>query len=266
MHLRNQMHTFQYLGGKYSMLPHLLPIVNVPCHHRVDVCGGSGVVLLNCDRAPIETYNDINGEVVNFFKVLRDWPEELIYRLELTPYARKEYDDAWPHESDSMIEAARKFFVRTQQSLYAAGAQAQSKGWAVSTSQSRHGISQRVQQWMNSVNNLYKVAERLKSVQIENRDFRAIFSIYDSEDTFFFMDGPYEGSKRSSTQYAFEFVNQDFLDMQYYAKSLKGKLALTGYCSEFMDELMKDFTKHILKQRNNTRSDKEAVECVWTNY
>jgi len=266
MHISNLKQTFTYLGGKFSYLQWLLPIIEIPCNHRIDVFGGSGVVLLNMEPAPIETYNDINNQVVNFFRVLRHQPDELIAQLQLTPHSKKEYDDAWYSDLDSAVEQARKFFIRTQQSIWAAGAQDKVRGWSASIRDSRCSISEKTHKWINAVEGLYAVSERLKRVQIECRDFRAIMKLYDDPATFFYLDSPYDKLLRSSTAYRFDFKDQDHIDLAYWAHKVQAKVAVSGYDTPLMRELYKDFKIHIGPQRKNNRSKKEAIECVWTNY
>jgi DNA adenine methylase len=265
MHIKTQIHSFTYLGGKFSLLPWLLP--KLPdCKHFVDVFGGSAVVLLNRKQSPIETYNDINHQVVDFFKVLREQPEALVNALQLTPHSRYEYDEAWISESDNAIEKARKFFIRTQQSIHAAGAHDKVKGWAASLTQSRVSISEKTHKWINAVNNLYAVAERLKQVQIECSDFRFIMKSYDNADSLLYLDAPYDMTFRSSSRYLFEFAKQDFFDMHYWCKNSKSKVAVSGYNTPFMMDLFKNFNFHEGPKRKNNLSDKEAFECLWTNY
>jgi DNA adenine methylase len=265
MHISNKISAFTYLGGKLSILPWLLP--HLPkSKHFVDVFGGSAAVLINRDQSPIETYNDINHKVVNFFKVLRDTPEELIRVLELTPHSKYEYDNAWYSYNDDAIEKARKFFIRTQQSLLAAGGQDKVKGWATSIRESRVSISEKTHKWIRGVNGLWEIAERLKQVQIECRDFRFILRSYDDPNTLFYLDSPYDETFRSSSAYEFDFVSQDFFDMQYWAKKVSGKIAISGYNTPFMRELFKDFYFHHGPKRKNSKSDKDAYECLWTNY
>lgn len=260
-----QIATFNYLGGKYSMLNWLLPLLP-ETKHFVDVFGGSGVVLVNRKPSPIETFNDKNSKVVNFFKVLREQPDKLISALELTPHSRQEYDEAWYNETDSELEQARKFFVRTQQSMWAAGGQQQAKGWAASVSESRNAVSEKTGKWLSAVQNLPKMVDRLKRVQIECKDFRYIMKYYDRPETLFYLDSPYEKSLRSDTKYEFDFVNQDFFDLHYYASKAKGLVAISGYRTDFMTELFKDFYFIEGPIRKNNRSGKDAREGLWTNY
>jgi DNA adenine methylase len=81
---------FGWYGGKFSHLAWLLPLLP-KCHHYSEPFAGSGAVLLNRAPSPIETYNDLDGEVVNFFRVLRDEKEKLVEAIGLTPFSREEF-------------------------------------------------------------------------------------------------------------------------------------------------------------------------------
>lgn len=265
MHISNQIKAFDYLGSKFSILPWLLP--KLPnTRHFVDVFGGGGCVLLNRDPSPIETYNDINGKLVNFFRVLQREPYELLHRLRFTLHSKQEYDEAWFSEADDAIEQARKFFIRTQQSIFAAGGQEKRKGWGADTKQSRCLISGRTNKWINGVDKLDLVIDRFRRVQIENRDFRFILSKYDTEDTLFYLDSPYDPSLRSSSKYEFEFANQDFHDLKYYAERVKGKVAISAYKTDFMLVLFSEFYLHEGPIRKNSMAKREAQEVLFTNY
>ena len=107
---------FGWYGGKYSHLDWLLPLLP-ECHHYCEPFGGSAAVLLNRNPSPVETYNDIDGEVTNFFKVLRDSRDELIENIGLTPFSREEFYVALNGRDEriSDMERARRFFVRARQ-------------------------------------------------------------------------------------------------------------------------------------------------------
>jgi DNA adenine methylase len=103
---------FGWYGGKYSHLDWLLPLLP-KCHHYCEPFGGSAAVLLNREPSPIETYNDIDGEVCNFFRVLREDKERLIEQIGLTPFSREEFAVAC--QIDPVVppmERARRFYVR----------------------------------------------------------------------------------------------------------------------------------------------------------
>lgn len=259
------------MGSKYSILGFVykyFPDVST-YEHYIDVCGGSGVVLLNKPQSNIETYNDINGRLVNFFRVLQKNPDELIHRLSLTLHSRQEYSDAWEDDLTDNIESARRFFVRLQQSLWAAGAQDEKKGWASSIRDSRKGLSEKTSKWLNSVDRLHEIAQRFMSVQIENRDFRQVMNVYDYDQAFFYFDGPYLQKTRSSTKYEFDFGGQDYVDLAYIVKRLSGKIAISHYSDESFDDLFVrqcGLDKITGPKRKNTRSSKDLYECLYVNY
>src|SRR5438874_13773812 len=107
---------FGWYGGKYSHLDWLLPLLP-DCRHYCEPFAGSAAVLLNRDPSPVETYNDLDGEVTNSCRVLRDEHEELIGRIALTPFSREEFYQACeiPPPDINDMERARRFFVRARQ-------------------------------------------------------------------------------------------------------------------------------------------------------
>src|SRR5881397_3826020 len=122
---------FGWYGGKYSHLDWLLPLLPA-CHHYVEPFAGSAAVLLNREPSPVETYNDIDGEVVNFFRVLREQKEALIEAIGLTPFAREEFELAFSQTDQSLsdLERARRFFVLARQVRTGLAQRASAGRWA----------------------------------------------------------------------------------------------------------------------------------------
>jgi DNA adenine methylase len=267
MHISNQINTLNYLGSKFTLLPWLLPKLKYT-KSWVDLFGGSFIVTLNREPSPIETYNDINEDVVNFFLVLRDKPEELVTKLYLTPHSRWEYQNAWHVEGDSDIERARKFFVRVRQSFLATGSQQELKGWISATKESRCRISEATSKFLNGVDGLMDIVERLRRVQIECRDYKWLIKSYDTPDTMFYADPPYDPSGRSSSSdYKFDFGFEQHIELAAAASSVKGFIAVSGYDTDFMKELYKDFYyTEGPKPKNNYRTQRKVRECLFTNY
>lgn len=267
MHISNQINTVPYLGSKFSVLPWLLPLLP-RTKSFVEVFGGSGVVLINREPSQIETYNDVNGSLVNFFRVLRDNPDELISKLYLTPHSREEYDNAWLDENDTDVEKARKYFVRMRQSILATGGQRMKKGWLTATRETRCKISEATNKYLRSVDGLHQIVDRLKMIQIENREYEFIINSYDNANVLFYLDPPYDTEKRSNTQdYEHDFKKEDHYKLKEMLMKIEGKFALSGYDSEFMIDLYKNDAYFIPgPQRKNNFSDKAAKECLWTNY
>ncbi len=258
--------TIPYLGAKLSVLPWLLP--NLPqCYHFVELFSGSGVVTVNRIPSPIETLNDLNGEIANFFMQLRDNGDRLIQLLDLTPHSRQEYNAAFNLSAeDSGLERARKYFVRCRSSFLATGGQ-QKKGWAASIRVSRTSMSDITSKWMSTVYGLTEVVKRLKMVQIENRSYEWVVGAYDTKNTLFYADPPYDPEMRSSGKdYFHEFTLEDHHKLKVQLSSIAGKAAVSGYDSEFMKDLYQDWNFVSGPIRKTNLSQKKVRECLWTNY
>ena len=161
---------FGWYGGKFSHLDWLLPLLP-EAHHYCEPFGGSGAVLLNRPPSPVETYNDLDGEVVNFFRALRDARDELVSAIALTPFSREEYFLAisGQDEDTTPLERARRFFVRARQARTGLAQTATLGRWANCKNTSRAGMSGVVSRWLGSADALPDIALRLLRVQIENR-------------------------------------------------------------------------------------------------
>ncbi|HTF80097.1 MAG TPA: DNA adenine methylase, partial [Cytophagales bacterium] len=158
---------FNYFGGKFSWVEQL--IKHFPEHeHFVDMFCGSLAVTLNKPYSNIDTANDINSEVINFFRVLRNRPEELTTLLRLTPVSREEYNYAWQcYEDVDELEKARMFYVRVRQSFYGLGIQRRNKGWHMSSVHSNTRFGETVSKWHNAIDSLHDIIDRLTHVQLE---------------------------------------------------------------------------------------------------
>lgn len=147
---RKKLIPFGWYGGKFSHLDWLLPLLP-KCHHYCEPFAGSAAVLLNRPPAPVETYNDIDGEVANFFRVLRDHKAELVERIGLTPFSREEFALACELAADAPpVERARRFYVRARQVRTGLAQTASLGRWANCKDTSRAGMSGVVSRWLES--------------------------------------------------------------------------------------------------------------------
>ena len=225
---------FYYPGSKGAILTDILQILeNIPHRHYCEPFGGSAVVLLNKQPAEIETLNDLNGEIVNFFRVLRDQPDELIRAIELTPYSRQEYLSAiQQNEEITDTERARRFFVRACQSYGGIGATRPTPGrWAYAIT-GRRSESVTARYW-RVIDNLYAVAKRLQRVQIECDDALTVIQRHDTPDTLFYIDPPYPLESRIDDYiYALELSGEKHEELAEVLAGIKGKVVLSAYdCS-----------------------------------
>src|SRR5579884_2512562 len=182
---------FGWYGGKYSHLRWLLPLLPQTTHY-CEPFGGSAAVLINRPPSPVETYNDIHSEVVNFFRVLRKQKDALIEQIGLTPFSREEFQQAIsdPQEDLSDLERARRFYILARQVRTGLAQKASSGRWAHCVLTSRAGMAGAVSRWLGAVEDLSLIAQRLLRVQIEHAPAIEIIKRYDTPETLFYCDPP----------------------------------------------------------------------------
>ncbi len=261
---------FGWYGGKFSHLDWLVPLLPT-CQHYCEPFGGSAAVLINRPTSPVETYNDLDGEVVNFFRVLREKKDELLYQIGLTPFSREEFIDAIKtngnghHLSD--VERARRFFIRARQVRTGLAQTASVGRWANCRNTSRAGMGGSVSRWLGSVEGLAGIAERFLRVQIEHDTAIRVIERYDSPDTLFYCDPPYPHESRGDSKaYGYEMSNEEHVRLSRILRGIQGKAAVSGYDCDLMHDLYKDWHIHRERPKKAMSIKKERQEVLWTNY
>lgn len=260
---------FGWYGGKFSHLDWLLPLLP-KCHHYCEPFSGSAAVLLNREHSPVETYNDLDGEVCNFFRVLRDHKQKLVETIGLTPFSREEFALACKLENGlPEIERARRFYIRARQVRTGLAQTASVGRWANCKNTSRAGMSGVVSRWLGGVLALPEIAERLLRVQIENRPAIDVIKLYDSKDTLFYCDPPYVHITRGDSKaYGHEMTDQQHAALAKVLNAVKGKVAISNYDCPLMDELYlpKQWRKFKSPERTIHSTKGKRSEVLWTNY
>lgn len=269
---------FTYYGSKGRLAPWIASLMP---EHRLyfEPFAGSAAVLFAKQLSTHEVINDISQSVTTFFRVLRDRPEDLRRALELTPYARDEYLAAALDVEDlDELERARRFFVRTTQSFNGGGTgPAHRISWANGMRSSGGSRAAGVKRTVDEL--LHQVADRLRSVIIENRSYEHLLGLYDGDRHVFYVDPPYLGSTRSSLSAARRRTRDYLHDLttEEQHRELAGRLhalratvLLSGYHSPLYDELYADwsFVEVAVQRPSGNRrghSMPPAVEVVWCN-
>ena len=259
---------FGWYGGKFSHLDFLVPLLPNQAGHFCDVFGGSAAVLMNVGPYPVETYNDIDSELVNFFRTLRDRQEELIKAIGLTPFSREELALACRPESGlSALERARRFYVRARQTRTGL-AQTSSEGrWAHCVRTSRAGMSGAVSRWLGSVEGLAEIAQRLQRVQIENAPALEVVARYDTCETLFYVDPPYVHAARGdAAAYGYEMTDDDHAELSEALHGIRGRAVVSGYRTDLYDRLFSDWRRVDAPARlcHSTRTPRR--ESAWLNF
>lgn len=259
--------SFAYYGAKNGLLKQLLPLLPYT-DHFCEPFAGSAAVLLNRKPCPIETLNDLNGDIVNFFRVIRDTPDQLVLKLEFTPYSFEEFCLAWEH-SDCPIERARRFYIRTQMDVAKAGNK-KDKSWSVNKKYIHGAHSSAPNNFHTKVQGFNQIAMRLKGCQIDNRPAVDCIKKYDSKQTLFYCDPPYlPATRTSSNDYKFELKQEGHIQLAEALNKIKGKAAVSGYDNPLYDELFHGWNKIQFKSKAVPMSRGKGLvrqEILWINY
>ena len=263
----------RYFGGKYRLAGWILS--HLPSHTTyVEPFLGAGSVFFAKSRAPREVLNDLDDEIVNLFRVLRDrsMAEDLRFALQHTPYARSEWRLAGelPDISLEPVERARRALMR---SFMGFGADA----FHLGTGTGFRGDSKRTStipahDWANWPQYITTFCERLSGVIIENTDALKLMPAHDGPETLFYVDPPYvhstRGGVRNSTQrprhqYRHEMDDAAHVQLAETLQSLKGMVVLSGHPSSLYEELYPNWYR--IERSHLIESAAKRVEALWLN-
>ncbi|TWT31163.1 Modification methylase DpnIIA [Posidoniimonas corsicana] len=252
-------------------------------HRHIAFAGGLGEFWNWAPTEGIaESVNDRNGELINFYRVLRDPLMFGRFRLlvDLTPLAEDEFraaenvnhglqkPNARQLDADDPVERAAAFFVRYRQSRQGLG-----RDYTTPTKRLRRGMNEQVSAWLSAVDGLAECHERLRPVEVRSCDFRRYLTQLDQPRALFYLDPPYLASTRSSVgEYgANEMTDDDHRELLQLLAGLSGRFMLSGYHSTLYDDwaAAHGFACHERQIDNKASSAKvkaQRVECVWTNY
>jgi len=277
----------RYHGGKFRLAPRLLTIF--PPHRTyTEVFGGGGSVLMQKPRSYAEIYNDLDGEVVNVFRVLqnRRKAKRLEELLRLTPFAREEFEISY-EQAQSDIERARRTIIR---SFMGFGSDSISRMKA-----SRAGFNTRLSSvmstgfrwnsnrsgttpagdWKNYVEYVPAFCERLQGVVIENRDASTILSKMDNDQALHYVDPPYPMAVRAAGngttpehRYKFEMTDADHEALSDLLHRMKGMVIISSYPGELYEKLYADWTPTEWRSGHfcgTNKGGESRTEVVWLN-
>jgi DNA adenine methylase len=252
---------FPYPGNKARHSEWILE--HIPEHEcYVELFGGAAGVLFNKPRSKIEVYNDLNGDIPHFFKVLRDRGEELQEWLRNVPYSREVYNkwaDAYyaGERCDDDIERAGRFFTLRYMQF---GGKVQNKaGYRICKTAHDGSISERLR---DATDSIPQFRERMKGVNIESLDCFKLIKKYDKAKTTFYADPPYEGAEG---QYNAEGFNHRKLAEE--AKETEGKMIISyDSIPAFYDESFNVVSKDSSFAIDGSGDNKDATEYLIMNY
>jgi DNA adenine methylase len=253
----------RYHGGKWMLAPWLISLF--PAHEiYVEPFGGAASVLLRKPRSRIEVYNDLDSEVVELFRLLRDpsCAAELVRLLELTPFGREEFELAY-EPAETPLERSRRLIVRSF-----SGFGSHSHNPQNSNGFRWHPSKSYAQEFANLPRSLQAIVSRLRGVTIENQHAPKIIAQQDTPKTFFFVDPPYPHSTRDPHLKGYKFEMQDG-EHRRLAESLhriRGKALVCGYAGLYDQLFAGWYREERTSYANGQKGRSERTEVVWANY
>lgn len=247
----------KYPGAKNRIAPWICEYI--PEHNvYLEPFAGSLAVLFNKQRSHIETVNDIDGEIVNFFLMLRDRSAELERAIKYTPFARDEYKAAY-EISDDDLERARRFVVKCWMgfgcgNLYQNG---------FKSGQQTHSPNP-AKAWSELPETIKVATKRLAGVQIENLPALELLNRYNTKDVFIYADPPYLHRLRKNYLYRYEMQDNEHEELLNVLVKHPGKILLSGYDNDMYNDILTKW--HKVSMFTRAEGGRSRTETLWMNY
>lgn len=262
---------FAYPGAKSRSVEHILP--HLPYRRvYVEPFGGSGAVLLSRRKSPLEVFNDRYSGVVSFYRCIRD--ERLMLKLceaiEYSVHSREDFrwcKETWQDVTDPVERAFRWLYMN----VYSFGSLGRNWGRSLT------GANNMAKKFINKIPRMSKIHERMKYVQVENRDWLQCVKEYDSPDTVFYLDPPYVDT--DTHVYKDSYTKDDHFVLLNFIENCKGFVALSGYANPINEGLdwddyhswevfcsIESVTNTERNKKagiNESKKRSNAKECLW---
>lgn len=280
-------------GGKYYLRKWIVGLMPPHLHYVEPFFGGGGILLARdpdrdwmasgdeklsaAEKGSSEVVNDLHGELINFWRVLQDPNHFKVFqqRIELTPFSEAEFDEAFEHSrkptlttDESPVQRAVYFFILARQSR-----QGLMRDFAtLSRNRTRSRMNEQVSAWLNVVEGLADVHQRLRNTVILNQPATKVIRKQDGPKTLFYCDPPYVHETRATTgEYAYEMTEAEHESLLETLAGLKGKFMLSGYPSKLYEKWEKQhgWNRHEFEIDNKAASGKvkeKKTECLWCNF
>lgn len=257
-----------YYGSKARIAAEIA--ARFPKHnHYVEVFGGSLAVLLAKDPSTVETVNDVDHELVTFWRVLRDRPDELALACKLTPHSRIEHAaireplaiERYAHGPHRDLEIARRVFVALTQ-----GRQGKRTptGWSYRVS----GTANMPETLQTYANRIVPTAARLAHVTIECSPWQDMVRIYGRDpETLLYVDPPYlAGVRTTTTGYIHEMSSHaEHEELLRTVRNVPAAVLVSGYRDPLYDALLRGWHSHEFPLRTGPAGTTPAAEVIWSN-
>lgn len=252
-----------YYGGKQNLLNEILPII--PKHRLYcEPFFGGGAVFFAKEPSEVEVINDSNGELINFYRVIKNQYKKINKEIKITLHSREYHQAAkivlgYPHLFNEVKRAWAIWTLANQSFASLLGGT-----WRcdlISNSSAKRLNNKRI-------NFTKEYAKRLELTQIENRNALDVIKLWDSEDAFFYCDPPYYNADMGHYR---GYTEQDFENLLELLSKIKGRFLLSSYPSELIEKYTKKNKWHTKKIEGITVTvalgkKKTKTEVLTANY
>lgn len=250
----------KYPGSKWSLASWI--ISHFPEHHSyLEPFFGSGAVLFNKPRSHIETVNDLDGNVVNLFRWIREDPEKLAHEIYYTPYARQIYEDAFISSPENSLGRAVNFYIRLNMG-HGFRTTGEKVGWKNDVQGRERSYAS--QDWCNLPEKIMQAAERLRGVQIENRPAVELIERFNFGNVLIYCDPPYMLETRHGKQYRYEMDDTEHEELLAVLLRHKGQVVISGYDTELYQGMLGKWERRENTSYSQVCSKKKEV--IWMNF
>lgn len=251
----------RYPGAKWMLAPWIISFL--PPHDTfVEPYFGSGAVFFQKKAAKSEYINDLDGDVINLFRMVRERPEELAFLIDMTPWSREEYETSVEASNDP-LERARRTLVRHWMSIGSTGGGRTATGWrhnGLGKGPTTHVTAQ----WERVPARILASVKRLKQAQIENRPALELLGRINAPTTLAYIDPPYHPKVRTARMYRTEMYEEEqHVELLSFLLEFQGMVVLSGYAHPLYDDLLAGWervTRTASAEQGQTRE-----EVLWIN-
>jgi DNA adenine methylase len=263
-------------GGKHYLARQIVDLMPRHTHYVEPYAGGLAVLFAKSCEGISEVVNDLNGDLMNFWRVLQDRKTftEFKRRVEAVPFSEVEWQEAQkslsePHNPTSRadrVDRAVGFFVLCRQSM-----SGRCQDFAPLTrSRTRRGMNEQASAWLKAIEGLSVVHARLQRVVILNRAAVEVIRSQDGPDTLFYLDPPYVPETRSpGAVFSYDMNEAQHEELLEVIRNVQGKVMISGYTCELYESRLAKWHQHEFDLPNNAASGvlkRRMTEALWCNF
>jgi DNA adenine methylase len=261
----------EWKGTKYQM-SNIINNNTVYTKRYIEPFGGSGIVMLRRKSVAVETYNDLNKNLTNFFRILREHKDYLINELEKYNYSQNDLEESLNRlenkKYNTDLQNAVYFFISCCLTRPNTMPETSKESYFKSSIKSSNGnITKVCNTFNNRIEKLEKVKERFNKVQITNKDAFKLIKRHGGRDAMFYLDPPYI-SELWEGKYKHGLSRNKHKELLDLIKDKDGFYMISSYPNEIYNEKLENWDKLTKEHKSslgsldsNTKNKKEVIYC-----